>query len=79
MTIHVKIELSEQQAAALQEKAFVRGVTVEDWIEELVQNDSDALPYKTGYGMLAKYGPAPSSEEIDENRREMMLGFGEDC
>jgi hypothetical protein len=27
--------------------------------------------------MLAKYGPAPSAEEIDENRRDMFRGFGE--
>jgi hypothetical protein len=27
--------------------------------------------------MLAKYGAAPSADEIDENRREMFLGFGE--
>lgn len=34
-------------------------------------------PFTSGYGMLAKYGPAPSAEEIDENRREMFHGFGE--
>jgi hypothetical protein len=28
--------------------------------------------------MLAKYGAAPSAEEIDKNRREMFRGFGED-
>jgi hypothetical protein len=27
--------------------------------------------------MLAKYGPAPSAEDIDENRRDMFRGFGE--
>lgn len=38
-----------------------------------------ALPsFKTGRGMLAKYGPAPSTEEIDENRREMFRRFAED-
>jgi len=26
--------------------------------------------------MLAKYGPAPSAEEIDENRKDMFHGFG---
>ncbi len=29
-------------------------------------------PLKTGYGSWAKYGTAPSTEEIDENRREMI-------
>ena len=28
--------------------------------------------------MLAKYGPAPSAEEIDENRRDMFRGFAQD-
>ena len=27
--------------------------------------------------MLAKYGSAPSAEDIDENRRDMFQGFGE--
>jgi len=28
--------------------------------------------------MLAKYGPAPSAEEIDANRADMFRGFAED-
>jgi uncharacterized protein (DUF433 family) len=32
---------------------------------------------KSAYGLLAKYGPGPTAEEIDENRREMFNGFGE--
>jgi hypothetical protein len=28
--------------------------------------------------MLAKYGSAPSAEEIDENRRDMFSGFAKD-
>jgi hypothetical protein len=28
--------------------------------------------------LLAKYGPGPSEEEIDENRREMFRGFAQD-
>ncbi len=35
-------------------------------------------PKKSAYGLLAKYGPGPTEEEIDENRREMFRGFGED-
>jgi hypothetical protein len=34
-------------------------------------------PRKSAYGLLAKYGPGPTEEEIDENRREMFSGFGE--
>ena len=29
-------------------------------------------PFKTGRGLLAKYGPAPSTEEIDANRADMF-------
>jgi phosphonate degradation associated HDIG domain protein len=32
-------------------------------------------PFETGQGMWAKYGPAPSDEESDENRREMFRNF----
>jgi hypothetical protein len=35
-------------------------------------------PFETGYGMLAKYGSAPSAEEIDENRRDMFRNFAQD-
>ena len=36
-----------------------------------------AKPLKSAYGLLAEYGPAPSAEKIDENRRDMFRGFGE--
>jgi hypothetical protein len=39
--------------------------------------DTPRKPLKTGRGMLAKYGPAPSAEELDENRKDMFHGFGE--
>jgi hypothetical protein len=29
------------------------------------------IPFQTGRGMFAKYGPAPSAEEIDTNRADM--------
>jgi Arc/MetJ-type ribon-helix-helix transcriptional regulator len=34
-------------------------------------------PKKSAYGLLAEYGPGPTAEEIDENRREMFSSFGE--
>ncbi len=36
------------------------------------------VPFKTGRGMFAKYGPAPSAHEIDANRADMFRNFGED-
>lgn len=78
----VQIELSDQQAAALQAKASAQGLTLEDWLQKLASSEPDqappAKPFITGYGMLAKYGTAPSAEEIDENRRERFRGFAED-
>ena len=78
----VQIELSDQQAAVLQEKAAAQGLTLQDWVRKLANPDSASdqiiKPFETGYGMLAKYGSAPSADEIDENRREMFRGFAED-
>jgi hypothetical protein len=42
-----------------------------------VETQSGA-PFKTGRGMFAKYGQAPSAEEIDANRADMFRNFGED-
>jgi hypothetical protein len=78
----VQIELSEQQAQALQAKAAAEGLTLEQWLQKLAVQEAGVVepskPLKTGYGMLAKYGPAPSAEEIDENRREMFGNFAKD-
>lgn len=78
----VTIELSEQQAALLKARAAAEGLTLEDWLQRLAGQQSEAdqppRPFKSGYGLLAKYGPAPSAEEIDQNRREMFRGFAED-
>lgn len=74
------IELTEEQLAALKAKAAGEGLSLEGWLRNIANEESEPRrkPYKTGYGMLAKYGPAPSAEEIDENRRDMFRGFGED-
>ena len=74
------IELSDTQAAALKVKAAAEGLTLQAWLGKLAGEPTASAPrqpLKTGRGMLAKYGPAPSAEEIDENRKEMFLGFGE--
>jgi hypothetical protein len=74
------IELPDNQAAALKAKAALQGLTVEAWLGKLAGEpaaDASHKPLKTGRGMLAKYGTAPSAEEIDENRKDMFHGFGE--
>lgn len=76
------IEVTNEQLAALKAKAAAQGLTLQDWLKKLVEEvpgpAQTGQPFKSGYGMLAKYGPAPSAEEIDANRREMFRGFAED-
>jgi hypothetical protein len=79
----VSIEVSNEQLVALKAKAAAEGLTLQDWLYRLAAEEPGSSqptkPFKSGYGMLAKYGPAPSAEEIDENRREMFRGFAQDC
>ena len=75
------IEIPDEQAAALKARAAAQGLTLKAWLEKLAGESTAATlrkPLKTGRGMLAKHGPAPSAEEIDENRRDMFRGFAED-
>ena len=72
------IELPDDQAAALKAKAAAQGLTLRAWLGKLADTEAKPKPKKSAYGLLAKYGPGPSAEEIDENRREMFRGFGED-
>jgi hypothetical protein len=41
--------------------------------------DAAARPArKSAYGLLAKYGPGPTEEEIDENRKDMFRALAAD-
>jgi len=73
------VELAEEEIAALKAKAAAEGLSLEDWLRKLADQEADSprKPLKSAYGILAKYGPGPSAEEIDENRRDMFKGFGE--
>ncbi len=44
-----------------------------------MEKEQPGPPFKTGRGLLAEYGPAPSAEEIDGNRADMFRGFGENA
>lgn len=82
--MNLTIELPDDLEAALKAKAKVQGVSLAGFaryvLEEAVKpaEDQKRKPKKSGYGLLAKYGPGPSEEEIDENRREMFRGFARD-
>ena len=72
------IQLPDEQAAALKAKAAAQGFSLEGWFKKLAEEEMrGAKPLKSAYGLLAEYGPAPSAEKIDENRRDMFRGFGE--
>ena len=84
--MNLKIEIPDEFAAALKAQAQAQGVSPGRFISRIVQSSLEAnvarqpvgKPLKTGRGMLAKYGPAPSAEEIDENRSEMFRNFAQD-
>ncbi|MCC6590129.1 MAG: hypothetical protein IT168_25780 [Bryobacterales bacterium] len=73
------IELPDDQASALKSKAAAQGLSLQAWLTQLA-GEEKAKPKrakKSGFGLLAKYGPGPSAEDIDENRRDMFQGFGD--
>ena len=80
------IEIPENLGAALKAQANAHGVSAEGYAREILERDLAAslepqlsgAPFKTGRGMFAKYGQAPSAEEIDANRADMFRNFGED-
>ncbi len=82
----MEIEFSQQLEAAVKIQANRRGLPPAIYLRELIERDlassGDAInpnrPFKTGRGMLKKYGQAPTEEEIDANRAEMFGTFGED-
>jgi len=79
--MNLNIEIPDALEAALNAKAHAEGVTVASYARDvLLQALSEPAkkPKKSAYGLLAKYGPGPSAEEIDESRREMFRGFAED-
>lgn len=79
------IELPEELGAALKVRANAHGVSADGYVREVLERDlaasreaqSSSTPFKTGRGMFAKYGQAPSAEEIDANRADMFRNFGE--
>ena len=82
--MNLTINLPDDLGAALKAKALAQGVSLAGFtlqvLEEAVKPDGERKlkPKKSGYGLLAKYGPGPSEQEIDENRREMFRGFAQD-
>jgi hypothetical protein len=79
------IDLSKDLEATLTAHARAEGVDAAGYARRILERalgmeeELPGPPFKTGRGMLAKYGPAPSAEEIDSNRADMFRGFGENA
>ena len=81
----VLIELPAEIEDSVKAQALLRGLSVEAYLRDVVERDlrlggksgSPHHPLKSGWGLCADLGPAPSAEEIDANRAEMFCGFGE--
>lgn len=79
------LELPQDLETALETQAREHGVSTATYLSEILRRElassivsrPSGVPRKTGYGMFAKYGPAPSEEEIDENRADMFRNFRE--
>ena len=81
--MNLTIEIPDQLAAALKAKAQEKGISPDRFVSRVLENTlldepTSAEPLQTGFGMWANFGPAPSAEEIDENRREMFRNFAKD-
>jgi hypothetical protein len=81
----LNIEIPDDLGAAVKEQAQAEGISPDRYVSRLLQDtlgpahtSAPSGPFETGYGMWAKYGPAPSAEDIDENRRDMFRNFAED-
>ncbi len=58
-------------------------LVIREAIEKILADAPDLVtrrkePTRSARGILAKYGPAPSAEEIDRNRAEMFANFASD-
>jgi hypothetical protein len=77
------LPLEPQDEAKLIAVARGRGVSADQLVREAIhkilaeaQEPAERNePTRSLRGLLAKYGVAPSAEEIDENRAEMLANF----
>jgi hypothetical protein len=81
MTITLPLEPQEEARliAAAHAKGLSTDALVREALDKILAEAPDASPRREPTrslrGLLSKYGPAPSAEEIDENRAEMFANF----
>lgn len=79
----INLELEPQEEAKLAALAQAKGLSADELVRTVIDKILADAPEITGLkeptrslrGLLAKYGPAPSAEEIDQNRAEMFADF----
>jgi hypothetical protein len=83
----ITLPLRPQEEAKLLAIAKAKGVSPDALIREAVNRMIEEAPAAASVkkeptlsarGILAKYGSAPSAEEIDQNRAEMFANFPRD-
>jgi hypothetical protein len=80
----ITLPLQPQEEARLAAVARARGLSTKALLREVIEKLLETAPQlplkpkKSAFGLLAKYGPGPSEQEIDESRREMFRGFAKD-
>ena len=82
----ITLPLQPQEEAKLLALARAKGLSPDTLIREavdtiLAEAPGEIVPKeptRSLRGILAKYGPAPSAEEIDQNRVEMFANFPRD-
>jgi hypothetical protein len=79
----ITLPLEPQKEAKLNAVAKAKGLTPDELvtqaIDQIIAEAPDSIsgrePTRSLRGLLAKYGSAPSAEEIDRNRAEMFQNF----
>ena len=83
VSMTLTLPLEPQEEAKLVAAARAKGVSLDALVREALgrifsEPDAEAPgkePTRSLRGLLAKYGAAPSAEEIDQNRAEMFANF----
>lgn len=79
----ITLPLEPHKQAKLIALAQAKGLSADDLVREAIDKilaEAPEAPYlkeptRSLRGLLAKYGTAPSAEEIDQNRAEMFADF----
>jgi hypothetical protein len=79
----ITLPLEPQKEAKLIALAEAKGMTADELVSQAIdkliaeapEGAARMEPTHSLRGLLAKYGTAPSAEEIDQNRAEMFANF----